>query len=883
MSDCQNVMIKNSILVYLFTVMTLYGQKQRQEDITYDAVDYFVANPTLEGIKNLNTVETLFWKSQDKKTKEGLLSIVVLNCNKGYFENIFGKTNQAIASYEKAWKTYQTYQLSDYDIIEYCLKPLGNLYTLMGDYENAENTIKQYYFIATTQKNESQKVAAILNLSNVYQNSGRINEAIDLLQTTIQLEKITSTQKGLLYNNLGTNYILRNINEDHSEAERAFVNAIPLLKKDKNQQESLYNTYLNLYRLNLIFDTKTASDYFEKAKTVFDNLPNKEPRKTANFYLEKAAILLKQNKLAEAQELLQTVYSILIPNYSSQKKVLPNKNSLYSETVLLDALDLQADLFTIKKQPHKALESYTLAFHIEELFQSLILYEKSKIIIQTRNRNRIEKCIEIYQSLFDKSQNSIYIDKAFQLVEKTKSIVLKQHLINNKTISRKEKLLLEQLQNWNTVITKEQQKGDLANVSKINEAIKKQNQLMLLLKETQKEKKLPTNAVINTSDLFTKLNKEDAVMVEYFFGSKKVYVFTLENNQISLKSFCVGQMCGESIFHFISLFYDPNFITNDIGEYTKTAAKAYKTLLLPKQTDDKNLIIIPDGILNLLPFEALITKESNTTNFAKMHYLLNDFNVVYNSSAAFYLNAKRFIPKEKTVLGVFPIFENTDYTLTYSKNELESITNSFKGKFLKNSNATYQNFKNNAGAYSILHLSTHADAGDVVTPASIKFYDQEVLYSELYHMNISPNLVVLSACETGIGKFYKSEGSMSIARGFQFAGAQNLLFSLWKVNDYTTSIFMGDFYKNIKKNNSYFEANHQAKLDFLNNKNISNAKKSPYYWASFVYYGDIENKDKNNYLLLGIVITAILIGGFVLFKLITRRIQKEKTIFKKKI
>ena len=67
-------------------------------------------------------------------------------------------------------------------------------------------------------------------------------------------------------------------------------------------------------------------------------------------------------------------------------------------------------------------------------------------------------------------------------------------------------------------------------------------------------------------------------------------------------------------------------------------------------------------------------------------------------------------------------------------------------------------------------------------------------------MNINSHLVVLSACETGIGKLYKSEGAMSIARGFQFAGAQNLLFSLCKVNDYTTSVFMDLFYKNIKEN-----------------------------------------------------------------------------------
>jgi CHAT domain-containing protein len=123
--------------------------------------------------------------------------------------------------------------------------------------------------------------------------------------------------------------------------------------------------------------------------------------------------------------------------------------------------------------------------------------------------------------------------------------------------------------------------------------------------------------------------------------------------------------------------------------------------------------------------------------------------------------------------------------------------------------------------------------------------------------------VVLSACETGIGKLYKSEGAMSIARGFQFAGAQNLLFSLWKVNDFTTSVFMDNFYKNYKENQSYSEANTYAKLNFLNNKNIPNAKKSPYYWSSFVYYGGIETKSNLiNYIFYSIGF-LILIGLFL--------------------
>lgn len=222
-----------------------------------------------------------------------------------------------------------------------------------------------------------------------------------------------------------------------------------------------------------------------------------------------------------------------------------------------------------------------------------------------------------------------------------------------------------------------------------------------------------------------------------------------------------------------------------------------------------------------------------------MHYLLNDFKIAYTTSASFYLNSKPISSFDKTFLGVFPVFEKTAFELSYSKKELESILSNFKGKYLENSEASFLNFKNNVSNYSILRLSTHASSGDIETPASIKFYDQEVLYSELYNLNINLDLVVLSACETGIGKLYKAEGAMSIARGFQFAGAQNLLFSLWKVNDYTTSVFMSDFYKNVKNNQTYFEANTNAKIAFLNDPDISNDKKPPYYWSSFVYYGSI--------------------------------------------
>ena len=214
--------------------------------------------------------------------------------------------------------------------------------------------------------------------------------------------------------------------------------------------------------------------------------------------------------------------------------------------------------------------------------------------------------------------------------------------------------------------------------------------------------------------------------------------------------------------------------------------------------------------------------------------------------------------------------------MTFSKKELENLKRNFDGTYLEGQNATFQNFKTNAANYAVLHLSTHASSGDIIEPASIKFYDQEILYSQLYNLNINPDLVVLSACETGLGKLYKAEGAMSVARGFQFAGAQNLLFSLWKVNDFTTSVVMEKFYKNVTSGKSYFDSNHQAKIDFLKDSSIPNAKKSPYYWSAFVYYGTLENKSSPINYFLWLSILGSLIGLFLLFKYLKKwKISKQ--------
>ncbi|PIF69558.1 CHAT domain-containing protein [Flavobacterium sp. 2] len=877
------------VFIFLFINLSVFGQNQ--EDKIYNAVDSFTAHPSIKAIQDLSNVEAAFWKNPNPKTKEELMAIVVLNCNKGYYENLFGLTQNAVSSYEKAWQVFQKNKLGNYDIIEFCLKPLGNLYTVLGDYDSAENTIKQYYFIANTSKiypdAQKQKFAAILNLSNVYQGSGKISMAIELLENTLKTENLSNLQKGILWNNLGNNYLLSSTEnlmrpEILKKAEKTFEASIKYLEKEKGQSETLSNSYRNLASMNRQWQRFDLADsYMQKAEKLFLETPNQQPRKLAKLYYEKALLFFDERKYDESSNEITRIFKTLIPNYNS-KNILPNQNQLYAETVLADALDLQAEMLK-SKQPKKALEAFELSFYIEDLLMNSLVYENSKILMQLRSRNRTEKCISIYSELFKKESKTQYLEEAFQLSERTKSGILQRYRSNFKTASAEEKQLLQELQNFNNAILKEQQKGNSANISRINNFIKKQNELMISLKRVQSKNADYVPPKCDLKGLFSKLKKDKAVMVYYFMGFENQYFFTLQNNTISLNLLNTTQTSISKIVQFVDYFNDANAVTNDISGYNKCGKQVFDILKLPNNSINKNLIIVPDGILNFLPFEALITQESNTTNFAKMHYLLNDFKIAYNTSAGIYLNSKPVLKSDKTVLGIFPVFEKSSFELRYSKKELASIRNNFKGKYLENADATFNNFKNNASNYSILHLSTHASSGDIETPASIKFYDREILYSELYNLHINPDLVVLSACETGIGKLYKAEGAMSVARGFQFAGAQNLMFSLWKVNDFTTSVFMTDFYKNVKNNVSYFEANTNAKREYLNDKSIPNAKKSPYYWSSFVYYGSISGEEKSGNYIYYVISFLIVIGLFLVFnqyrkwKIFTRFSKKRNT------
>ena len=144
-----------------------------------------------------------------------------------------------------------------------------------------------------------------------------------------------------------------------------------------------------------------------------------------------------------------------------------------------------------------------------------------------------------------------------------------------------------------------------------------------------------------------------------------------------------------------------------------------------------------------------------------------------------------------------------------------------------------------------IHISTHGKANEETPDLSwIAFFKDEkdttdvsdgFLYaSEVYDFQLETNLLVLSSCESGLGKLSVGEGMISTNRGFLYAGALNIVYSIWKVNDRYTFELMKGFYDNMLLGQNYATALRKSKLDMIEQSSIAAL---PTNWAGFLLIG----------------------------------------------
>jgi CHAT domain-containing protein len=307
----------------------------------------------------------------------------------------------------------------------------------------------------------------------------------------------------------------------------------------------------------------------------------------------------------------------------------------------------------------------------------------------------------------------------------------------------------------------------------------------------------------------------------------------------------------------------------------------YKKIIAPVLPQlRENILIVTDGPLGQIPYDALLMQMPKGYTFDQFPFLIKKYNVHFTWTATLQLELDK--NRQNTLFEqpfvAFAPFGTPDTsldhhlqelvmrstgqhskldTLKYSRLEATAAAQLMHGLAFSDSTATKSTFLQYARSARVLHLATHASSEAKNSDFGwIAFYSNkrdtaDLLYTrEIYPLQLNADLVVLSACESGTGKLRAGEGTISLGRAFAWAGAQSVIASNWKANDASTERLMIQFYKNLSVGQSRSNALRNAKLAMLTEpskvekkhqpalKTNWSAQANPVYWAGFALMGN---------------------------------------------
>ncbi len=376
------------------------------------------------------------------------------------------------------------------------------------------------------------------------------------------------------------------------------------------------------------------------------------------------------------------------------------------------------------------------------------------------------------------------------------------------------------------------------------------------------------------------------LLIEYSLYEESLFVFAIDKQSVSFKKVTRSEDLEKTIDAFCK-----RMLMSDIEEYARLASALYHELLQPIEAtlEDKNkLLIIPDGILHRLPFDALISPlETPIEQFSELPYLIKTFDIQYHYSATLLWHShqkkeSKNSYSKKNFLGLAPIkfgqteSSNTGYILKSGKDgkkdrklilksggneqealmdleETETEVKTVYELFEKQEKeavalfydmASKENLLTHIEDYKYVLLSTHGFSNtqhstlsglNLYTDNKIEGSDSEAhkLYiSDIMNLQLSADLVVLSSCESGVGKLQKGEGMMGLHRAFLYAGVQNIVYSLFKVRQDSTRLLVEAMFRFILAGDSYAAALRKAKIALIEDELME-----PVDWAGFALIG----------------------------------------------
>lgn len=300
----------------------------------------------------------------------------------------------------------------------------------------------------------------------------------------------------------------------------------------------------------------------------------------------------------------------------------------------------------------------------------------------------------------------------------------------------------------------------------------------------------------------------------------------------------------------------------------------------------QQLIIIPDDILNVLPFDALLTRPVPESEYGyyrnpSYNYLVEDLALSYCSSESLLeemIAAHRHDRRPRELLALNGAGFEEEIEVIQDEFSFFNLFHWFVHPLWERSNK--QELEAVGGDYRFQHYTAHGQLSNRY-PSRSRFMlqpgqpgrDSALYLHELYRLPMRQDMVVTSVCNAGIGEIRRGQGMLSMARGFSYGGARSLITTLWEVSSGHTTQIMQGFYRNLRNGMPKHLALTLAKRDYV--RRVGDVEAHPYYWSSCVAIGSMspvlsKGAGWRKPIAAGVLLTVILIWGF-------RRLQRDRS------
>jgi CHAT domain-containing protein/Tfp pilus assembly protein PilF len=805
---------------------------------------------------------------------------------------------------------------------------LGNLALRMGDHLSAE----QYYenalriFNAATGVHQDKVSFTMNNLGLVYTLQERYKEALDLYYRNLDFQETygirpyghTYSKMANLYHRMGAS----------GDAETYYLKTIEDLTEAYGPDHPVMAAhYLNLgVFYSEQHDFMASDSLYRKALAIYIHTYGARHPETSRAYYNLA--WLKKETGATDTALMYVQRSIIsnTPDFSATDLAMnPDSTHCFSNLRLLASLKLKSELLAIKYFEYQTDTLFlTQAFHCLE--SAIVVIERmrfdyqteeSKLFLAGHEKETYTQYMQLALSLLDLTGNPEYKNKIFTVSEKSKAAVLLAGVRSTEAIQfggipdrllATENEIRNELNYYQEELFEEKrlQSPDSARISLYEQYVfqlsYRYDSLISFF-----ERNYPAYyelkydpSTISIAEVQRSLRNDD-VLIEYAVLDSSVVILALGKDFYKTIRVPLEIDLNQLITELQNLVSQDRFSDKAQEYYDRfidISTTLHAILIGPVRPyiEKRNLIIIPDELLAMVPFDLLITAAPPVAipRYDELPYLIRSHNLGYSYSATLHFNHSGGRKGRRTkLLAIAPDYDlegrpfpeddpvlnlrNTLMPLPYAKTEAMGIHRIYGGQVRIGPEATESFFKEAAGGYDVLHLAMHTiiDETDPMYSKLAFSMDPDLTgedgflnVREIYNLDLNAWLTVLSSCRSGAGKVRLGEGIMSIARSFLYAGSPSIVMTLWEVDDRSGSDIMQTFYAYLKRGHSIDKALRKAKLDYLDQAGM--LRSHPYFWSGYISIGHRSGVSAfpSNAMIIGL---ALCLAGIVLWVYFIRK------------